>query len=153
MEAHKKSEPAPSLSATLAQDHRRCDGLFARAEERASKGDWAGAEEAFSGFVSAMENHLGFEEQTLFPAFEQATGSQAGPTQVMRMEHTQMRALLREMGEEIRGRNANRYLGLSETLLIMMQQHNMKEEHVLYRLAEQVLGEEGPALAARLAPA
>lgn len=138
-----------SISTTLTEDHRHCDILFARAEERVSQGDWAQADRDFSEFARAMERHLGFEEGTLFPAFEQATGNHAGPTQVMRMEHEQMRALFREMEEGIRGQDANRYLGLSETLLILMQQHNMKEEHILYRMAEQALGQEGPTLLAR----
>jgi len=34
---------------------------------------------------------------------------------------------------------------------MLIQQHNMKEEHILYRLADQTLGHNAPALAARLA--
>lgn len=139
----------PSLSATLTRNHRHCDGLFAHAEERVSRGDWTQAIQEFSGFMRDMEHHLRFEEESLFPAFEQATGNHTGPTQVMRMEHEQMRALFREMEDGLHAQDKGRYLGLSETLLILMQQHNMKEEHVLYRLAEQALGEQGVALAAR----
>jgi len=141
-----------SISANLTQDHRHCDELFARVEEHVARGDWAHAGRDFSKFTNAMEQHLRFEEDDLFPAFEQASGSRAGPTQMMRMEHEQMRTLFRDMEAGIRAGEASRYLGLSETLLILMQQHNMKEEHILYRLAEQVLGSAGEALAARLAP-
>jgi len=139
-----------SISANLTRDHRRCDELFARAEEHVARGDWAQAGRDFSEFTNAMERHLRFEEDKLFPAFEQASGSRAGPTRMMRMEHEQMRTLFRDMETGLQAREANRYLGLSETLLILMQQHNMKEEHILYRLAEQVLGSTGEALAARL---
>jgi len=31
------------------------------------------------------------------------------------------------------------YLGLSETLNMLMQQHNMKEENMLYPMSDQVL--------------
>lgn len=142
-----------SISATLTREHRHCDELFARVEERVARGDWAQAAGDFSEFQNAMERHLGFEEADLFPAFEQASGSRAGPTQMMRMEHEQMRTLFRDMEAGLRAQEANRYLGLSETLLILMQQHNMKEEHMLYRMAEQVLGSAGEALAARRAQA
>ena len=140
-----------SISANLTRDHRHCDELFARVEERVARGDWAQAGRDFSEFTSTMEQHLRFEEDNLFPAFEQASGSRVGPTQMMRMEHEQMRTLFRDMEASVRAEEASRYLGLSETLLILMQQHNMKEEHILYRLAEQVLGSAGEALAARLA--
>ena len=140
-----------SISANLTRDHRHCDELFARAEEHVARSDWTQADRDFSEFTNAMEQHLRFEEDNLFPAFEQASGSRAGPTQMMRMEHEQMRTLFRDMETGLRAREANRYLGLSETLLILMQQHNMKEEHILYRLAEQVLGSAGEALAARRA--
>jgi hemerythrin-like domain-containing protein len=139
-----------SLSATLTQDHHRCDELFARAEERVSRADWIQADRDFSEFARAMEHHLDFEEHELFPAFEEITGNRDGPTLVMRLEHQQMRAMFRDMRERVRHRDTGGYLGQSETLLILMQQHNMKEEHMLYRMAELALGEKGPALAARL---
>ena len=142
-----------SISAALTQDHRHCDEVFARAEEHVAHGDWTQAEREFSGYLAAMEQHFRFEEDNLFPAFEQASGSRAGPTQIMRMEHEQMRALFRDLETGLRNRDAGRYLGLSETLLVLMQQHNMKEEHILYRLAERALGPAGEALAARLARA
>ena len=139
-----------SLSVSLANDHHRCDALFGRAEERVAQAEWVQAGTEFSEFVRAMERHLVFEEQELFPAFEEVTGNRGGPTQVMRLEHEQMRTMMRDMQECVRRQDANGYLGRSETLLILMQQHNVKEEHILYRMAEQALGEKGTALAARL---
>jgi hemerythrin-like domain-containing protein len=138
------------IRTTLTDDHRRCDELFARTEKTVAQRNWAQADRDFSGFIAAMENHLRFEEESLFPALEQATGSSDGPTQVMRLEHGQMRALFKDMGEGIGTQDKNRYLGLSETLLILMQQHNMKEEHILYRMADQALGNKASALVARL---
>ena len=137
-----------SISAALTRDHRHCDELFARVEEHVARGDWAQAGRNFSEFMDAMEQHLRFEETELFPAFERASGSRAGPTQMMRLEHEQMRALFHDMQTGLREQEASRYLGLSETLLILMQQHNMKEEHILYRLAEQMLGSAGETLIA-----
>jgi hypothetical protein len=57
----------------------------------------------------------------------------------MRIEHEQMRALLGEMAAATAAKDANQYLGLSDTLLVLMQQHNMKEEGMLYPMMDQVL--------------
>jgi hemerythrin-like domain-containing protein len=77
----------------------------------------------------------------LFPKFEQATGSAMGPTQVMKAEHAQMRQLFKDMQSAVDDQDKDRYLGLSETLMIVMQQHNMKEEQILYRMADQAFGD------------
>ena len=123
----------------MAQDHRDCDLLFSRAENAAAKEDWATASQAFNEFIRAMERHLGIEEQELFPAFEEATGVQTGPTEMMRMEHDQMRGLFAEMKIAIEQKSSEDYLGTADTLLIMMQQHNMKEEQMLYNMMDQHL--------------
>ena len=64
----------------------------------------------------------------------------------MRMEHDQMRQLFREMGESVEQKYSDRFLGLSETLLMIMQQHNAKEEQILYRMADQALANEADEL-------
>lgn len=123
----------------MAQDHRDCDLLFAKAETAASTDDWETANQALNEFVQAMERHLGIEEQTLFPAFEEETGVITGPTEMMRMEHDQMRVLFIEMKYAMEQKDSDEYLGVSETLLILMQQHNMKEEQILYNMMDQHL--------------
>lgn len=139
-----------SMSSVLAQDHRLCDEIFAEAERAAGAGDYAAAQAAFARFHSAMERHMGFEEQVLFPAFDEATGSDAGPTVVMRHEHEALRELLGRMGDAIGQGQGAEYLGLGETLLVLLQQHNVKEENVLYPMMEQVLGAREPDVLAGL---
>lgn len=129
------------ISQYMTQDHRACDERFAAAEEAVGSGDWDSAATQFETFQQVMERHLGLEEETLFPEFEQAMGSAVGPTQVMRLEHQQMRDLIGQMAAALHSRDADGYLGLSETLLIMMQQHNVKEEQILYPMTDEVLGE------------
>jgi iron-sulfur cluster repair protein YtfE (RIC family) len=128
-----------TITEFMAADHRRCDHSFADAEALVSKSDWQQGAGRFQQFLSEMEHHFSMEEEVLFPAFEQHTGQTAGPTQVMRSEHTQMRQLLKEMSQAVAGEDRDGFLGLSETLMIIMQQHNMKEEQMLYRMADQVL--------------
>lgn len=129
-----------TISNYLASDHRQCDDYFAAAEEFAAKGNWDAAKDSFEQFRSAMTHHFGMEEQLLFPAFERETGNTMGPTRMMRMEHEQMRELFTHMAAAVAARDANDYAGLSETLLIILQQHNLKEEQVLYPMSDQALG-------------
>ncbi|MFN3750834.1 MAG: hemerythrin domain-containing protein [Thiobacillus sp.] len=126
----------------LGTDHRVCDDLFAAAEAAAGNKDWNGAREGFGKFQAAMARHLAMEEDVLFPAFEERTGMRAGPTQVMRMEHAQMRELMDAMAQAVDTGDADRFLGLSETLNMLMQQHNLKEENMLYPMSDRTLGEE-----------
>ena len=65
--------------------------------------------------------------------------------------HAQMRELLEDMRASIERRERDAFLGLSETLLVIMQQHNAKEEQILYRMADQVLGESVPEVIDRMA--
>jgi hemerythrin-like domain-containing protein len=57
----------------------------------------------------------------------------------MRQEHVQMRSLMSQMCEAIDANNKDKFFGLSETLMILLQQHNMKEEQMLYPMAQQHL--------------
>ena len=127
------------ISEYMTEDHRRCDVSFANAEEAVSKEDFGAAQSSFGNFKQTMEAHFSMEENVLFPEFESQTGNSAGPTQVMRVEHRQIRALLEEMASTLAGQDVEGYLGHSETLLVMMQQHNMKEEHILYPMTDQAL--------------
>ena len=139
-----------TLRQCLTDDHRHCDDLFAAAEKAVAAKDFATARKAFDGFAQAMREHFASEENTLFPRFEAATGSDAGPTRVMRLEHQQMRALLDEAGKALAVNAPDAYLGLADTLLIMMQQHNMKEENVLYPMCDRHLAPEVPQLVAAI---
>ena len=126
----------------LGNDHRDCDDLFASAEAAVAQKNWDSARSLFERFQSAMAHHLAMEEDVLFPAFESRTGMSGGPTQVMRMEHAQMRGLLQDMAHSIAAAEQSHYLGLSETLNMLMQQHNLKEENMLYPMSDRVLGDE-----------
>jgi iron-sulfur cluster repair protein YtfE (RIC family) len=130
----------------LGGDHRACDDLFASAEAAAAQKNWDSARSLFGQFQAAMAHHLAMEEDVLFPAFESRTGMSSGPTQVMRMEHEQMRDLMQEMANAVAAGNQDSYLGLSETLNMLMQQHNLKEENMLYPMSDRVLGADSASL-------
>ena len=128
-----------SIKDFLTQDHRDCDEIFSQMEEAvANKSSDAIAK--FEAFHDALTNHFKMEETVAFPEFEAKTGMTQGPTQVMMMEHEQMRGLLSQMVEALGAKDDDKFFGLSETLMILMQQHNMKEEQMLYTMIQQHLG-------------
>lgn len=133
-----------TIRSFMTNDHRHCDDLFAEAEQAMAKNNLPAARAAFGHFRTAVLAHFDCEEKTLFPTFEAKTGMSMGPTQVMRLEHVQMRALLDDAAAALDTGNADDYLGQAETLLIMMQQHNMKEENILYPMCDQHLAAELP---------
>lgn len=135
-----------TITENMSADHRRCDEVFAESEGLIDKGDWAQGATSFNTFREATEHHFEKEEGVLFPSFEQRMGHAMGPTQVMRMEHIQMRQLFVDMAQAVEQQDRERYLGLSETLMMIMQQHNMKEEQMLYRMIDQSFGLEADQL-------
>ncbi|TRZ98156.1 MAG: hemerythrin domain-containing protein [Rhodocyclaceae bacterium] len=141
-----------SITTPLFQHHKHCDELFATAEEACANSDWVAGETAFTLLADQLETHFTSEEQLLFPAFEAATGMTSGPTEIMRGEHRQMRDLLAQMKVGLASRDSDAFGGGAETLLILMQQHNMKEENILYPMCDNVLGasDVGASLAERL---
>ena len=130
-----------SIPVFMTNKHRECDDFFTEAEAAVSKGDWSIALDKWQNFTAELTKHFSQEEEVLFPKFEQATGMTAGPTQVMRMEHQQMRTLVQDLDNALASKEKDDYLGLSETLMVMMQQHNMKEEMMLYPMMEQNLAD------------
>lgn len=141
-----------TISQYLSDDHNACDDLFAAAENAVATKDWARAHAHFDTFAAGMRRHFAREEDILFPAFEARTGMSGGPTFVMRGEHQQMNHLLTEMRDALERADGTAYLGLSETLLMLMRQHNMKEENILYPMADQTLAGEQAELVARMEP-
>ncbi len=141
------------IAEAFTSDHRHCDSLFADAEQMVAANDREAATTSFGRFRSALMHHLEVEEEALFPELEACTGTSGGPTSIMRMEHEQMRGLLDDMDRAIRTWNTERYLGLSETLLILIQQHNTKEERILYLMADQLLAGRQEDIISRLTAA
>ena len=140
-----------TINQYLSDDHKACDDLFAATAFSAAK-DWPGARDQFDAFTASMRRHFAREEEVLFPAFEARTGMSGGPTFVMRSEHQQINHLLAEMRSALERADDAAYLGQSETLLMLMRQHNMKEENILYPMADQALADESDTLVARMEP-
>jgi len=110
-------------------------------EQAIAASDWDTANHRIKVFEEAMEHHFCVEEEALFPALEAATPQAQGPIRVMTMEHIQMRHMIRGLAMAVEQSAKDEALGLSETLLMTIQQHNMKEENILYPLADRCVPE------------
>ncbi len=126
----------------LAEEHRKCDRFYADAEKAVAEDRWKEAEEAFNLFKEKTLLHFRKEEEILFPEFEARTGITMGPTQVMRFEHQQARELLERLEEALKTRNKEEFLSVGDSLMVLLQQHNMKEEQILYPMSDQHLNRE-----------
>jgi hemerythrin-like domain-containing protein len=133
----------------LSGDHKQCDDLCAALENFVVAGDWPAAGAFFASFQKALELHFLKEEEILFVALENAARGAPSPTELMRNEHRQIRAILMMLENALARKSLNAFLGHAETLNIMMQQHNMKEESALYLMIDGTLkGEQETILAA-----
>ena len=128
----------------MIDDHRACDEAFANMENAVADEKWDQANKLFEQFASDLNYHFDMEEEVMFVAFESRSGSaHCNPTPVMIMEHTQMRKLLEDMRTALNNRDKTEFFGLSETLMMTNQQHNMKEEQMMYPMIDEVMvGEE-----------
>ncbi len=130
------------ISHYMTTEHRACDDLFAKAEASAAAGDWEKTDKEFLEFANETLLHFKKEEEELFPTYEAKTGSADGPTQVMRFEHDQVRGLIGKMAEAVENKDKDAYLSLAESMMILLQQHNMKEEQMLYAMCDRVFPQE-----------
>jgi len=127
------------ISSYMKNEHRECDTFFAEAEEATAKDNWETASEKFLAFANETILHFKKEEEELFPTFESHTGMTQGPTQVMRYEHEQVRQLIGQMASALEDKDKDAYLSLAESMMILLQQHNMKEEQMLYAMCDRQL--------------
>ena len=121
--------------------HEYCDRLFADAEQAANRQDWNACVQQVQHFADAMQAHFRAEEEELFPAFERATGTQGGPTEVMRQEHVQIRQLIASLTEAASAASDADFFGVGDTLVVFMEQHNRKEEGILYPMCDDRIGD------------
>lgn len=128
-----------TINQFMTSDHRSCDDQFAQLENSVDAGNFVTANIIFEEFQTHMLKHFSMEEDVMFKEFNGANADGCNPTGVMIMEHDQMRNLMKQMEEALNNEDQEKFLGLSENLLFIMQQHNMKEEQIMYNLADNAL--------------
>lgn len=123
----------------LAYDHKRCDDLFARADGSVVQRDWEQAALHFLHFHQALERHLVMEESILFPAFRNAVPNAAGPLGMLHVEHGHIRGMAERIHEALSRSDPVDFMIHSETFALLMQQHSLKEEDMLYPMLDRLL--------------
>lgn len=130
-----------TISTFYEQDHDRLDELF-KTFQKFKRSDFAKAKEAFKEFKFGLQRHIVWEEDLLFPLWEEKTGMcDGGPTFVMRNEHRQIAQLLEAIHDKVADQNPECDQE-EQALLNLLGSHNMKEERVLYPAIDQVTNEE-----------
>lgn len=129
-----------SIKQYYAEDHDRLDGLFGDFE-RLKKADSARAKESLDAFIAGLKRHMAWEEEILFPAFEEKTGMHgAGPTEVMRLEHREIKRFLEIIVQNFQEEPST---GAEEQAMIeLLKAHNLKEESILYPSIDSHLNDE-----------
>ena len=122
-------------------DHDRLDELF-RTFQMLKRSDFTKAKDAFKEFKIGLQRHIVWEEELLFPMWEEKTGMvEDGPTPVMRFEHSQIRQYLDAIHQKVEGRNPDTD-GEEQALLQVLGSHNRKEERALYPAIDNVTSAE-----------
>jgi len=130
-----------TISAFYELDHDRLDELF-KTFQKMKRSDFPKAKEAFKAFKFGLQRHIVWEEDVLFPLWEEKTGmSEGGPTFVMRAEHRQIGQQLEAIHQKVADQNPDSDQE-EQALLDLLGSHNMKEERVLYPAIDQVASQE-----------
>ena len=94
-----------TISEFYEQDHDRLDELF-KTFQKMKRSDFPKAKEAFKAFKFGLQRHIVWEEDVLFPLWEEKTGmSEGGPTFVMRAEHRQIGQQLEAVHDKVGDQN------------------------------------------------
>ncbi len=135
-----------SIKKFMSEDHDRLDGIF-REFQNAKKSDPGRAIKLFSEFKTGLQRHIVWEEEILFPLFEQQNdmgapgAAESGPTAVMRTEHRQIKEFLEKIHDGIAAGGGGTD-DFERALLDVLRGHNDKEEGILYPwIDESVSGE------------
>lgn len=130
-----------TISEFYEQDHDRLDELF-KTFQKMKRSDFPKAKEAFKVFKFGLQRHIVWEEDVLFPLWEEKTGmSEGGPTFVMRAEHRQIGQQLEAVHDKVGDQNPDSDQE-EQALLDLLGSHNMKEERVLYPAIDQLTSAE-----------
>lgn len=133
------------IERVLASLTQLCDRLEEEGELRAAV--FLDAADIMAGFADTC--HHCKEEGVLFPAMEQSgVPREGGPIGVMLAEHEEARRLtrsMREAAETLVAGDASAkslVLGYARDYIALLEQHILKEDGILFPMADQAMGEE-----------
>lgn len=128
------------IGAFLERDHEEIDRIFERYQASKDEND-AASGAVFSKFDERLRRHIDWEEEFLFPVFERRAEKQVvgRPTVLMRHEHEQIRMYLDLIYEALDDDEAPCIY--ENALLTTLEEHNRKEESLLYPWFDRELTE------------
>jgi hemerythrin superfamily protein len=133
--------PERTISTMFDEDHERLDALF-KSFQTLKRTDFPKAKSAFLEFKAGLQRHVVWEEDVLFPLWERKSGmTGGGPTIVMRSEHREIGEWLEAIHRKILAQNPETERE-EETLLDLLDRHNMSEEEVLYPEMDRMISAE-----------
>jgi len=141
----------PTLTECLQIDHRRLDEILAECKTLATAARFAAAADRFTTFREGLARHIDAEEDVLFPALAERAPHATGPMRVMHAEHEQIRELMATLAGTLAASDPA-WRSVVGALEEVLSGHNLKEEHVLYPMADEATSDapELDALRARL---
>ena len=125
----------------LAQEHLRCDRLFAKVESCIAQRDWRNADQHFRLFEDAMGRHIVMEESILFPAFINAVSGASAPIAMLRTEHQRLKAIFERFEDSLQRQDLRDFALHADSYVLLVRQHSMKEEEMLYPLLDRILAD------------
>jgi len=125
-------------SNTLAEHHRRCDALFRVAREAAAAARPQGLAVRVSELREALLSHFRYEEEHVFPLYEQASGLE-GATEWLCAQHDDMRGMLWLLGTISPESEPDRYQSELAALQAAFDAHAADEEKRMYPVFERLL--------------
>ena len=136
----KLKETMKKIKEFMSDDHDRLEVIFKEFQSTKDK-DVNQAKDLFHEFKTGLKQHIVWEEEILFPIFEDRTGMQEqGPTAVMRMEHRKIKEFLEAIHDNIVNADINTD-AFERGLIEVLTAHNEKEEKILYPWMDNSLSE------------
>ncbi len=119
-----------SVSRFMSDDHDRLDAILENYTK--SRNNANEAKRLFSEFKVGLQRHIVWEEEILFPLFDDKTElHNEGPTEMMRTEHRRIKGVLTKMHDKISTGDTDTER-LETELRSVLRPHNDKEENILY---------------------
>lgn len=125
-----------SITEFFERDHHEIDAIFEKLAFQDIKRDLF----LFQEFDKRLERHIVWEEKILFPAIAAVNPMIGqGPVRMMNMEHEVIRHSKTNARRAFEKGELSQAREHCETVKSMLEQHNMKEEHILYPACDQAL--------------
>jgi iron-sulfur cluster repair protein YtfE (RIC family) len=127
-----------SITTVMTSEHRRIEGALSDTVSQLAAGLVADARAVFDRLDAEMRLHFRAEEELILPVFEARAGI-AGPVAVIRREHRAIEALLDAVVVALDRNDAASAGDRLHRLAVLLTDHHLKEERILYPKTDQVL--------------